>query len=477
MLYHNVRLVGTHLLVIDAAAFAVFVDAAIWIAAPGAWGVWSETPAALGIHSLIAAIFFLGFGSRLGAYRARRADRLPRELGALAEVTLCTLAFVLVAAELLRVSLAPMTMLWISVFCLGAMLALRLAMRLIIRSIRRSGRDEQVWVVVGSNPRAAALLELVSAHKHFGIRVAAVVDLPLRNGGVEPPPEQRIAGTSVLRLSEVEEIREILEQNVVDDIVITLPVRTYYDEIERIIAIGRESGISIMLPSDAFGRPGHRSELTMTGHLAMVTHFTGPSNYFQLGLKRLIDIVVSLAGLVLLLPLFVVLAVWIKLDSPGSVFFLSPRIGLHGRKFQMVKFRSMVANAPELKQQVAALNETDGVAFKIKNDPRVTRVGRILRSYHLDELTQLWNVLVGDMSLVGPRPLPENEATGREWWHRRRLSMPPGMTCLWQLTGDHKMPFQEWAALDLRYIDNWSVWLDVKLILATLLIIFRRPGW
>jgi lipopolysaccharide/colanic/teichoic acid biosynthesis glycosyltransferase len=143
----------------------------------------------------------------------------------------------------------------------------------------------------------------------------------------------------------------------------------------------------------------------------------------------------------------------------------------------MVKFRSMVADAPRMRADLSALNETDGVAFKIKNDPRITRVGKILRSYHLDELPQLWNVLAGDMSLVGPRPLPENEAAGREWWHRRRLSMPPGMTCFWQISGDHKMSFRDWASLDLRYIDNWSVWLDLKLIFATILMVFRRPGW
>jgi lipopolysaccharide/colanic/teichoic acid biosynthesis glycosyltransferase len=152
-------------------------------------------------------------------------------------------------------------------------------------------------------------------------------------------------------------------------------------------------------------------------------------------------------------------------------------VGLHGRHFQLVKFRSMVKDAPAQREQLAADNERDGTAFKIRNDARITSVGRWLRKYHLDEFPQLWNVLVGDMSLVGPRPLPVKEAHGNEWWQRRRLSMPPGLTCLWQVEDDPGIPFHEWMELDMAYIDKWSIWLDLKLIALTFGTVLRGRGW
>jgi exopolysaccharide biosynthesis polyprenyl glycosylphosphotransferase len=476
MLYYNVRLVGTHLLVVDASAFVFFAAVSSWLLEPVLWARLSATTPALGAFILVTFFAFVGVGSRLKSYHARRTEPLARELVSLAEVSICACAIAILVAYLADIALDPTSVARVALITIGSMILMRLAMRLLIRHLRRKGRDDQIWLIVGSSRRARDLVESISANQHFGIRIQEIVDLPQRSYALSPA-EDRACVENVRHLRNVNEIRQIIEETVIDEVVITLPVRSYYDEIQQIISMGRESGISIMLPPDAFGHPGCRSELTSAGNVPMVTHFTGPSNYVQLGMKRLIDIAGSLIGLVLLAPLFAVIAIVVKLDSSGDVFFRSPRVGLHGRKFQMVKFRSMIADAPRMREELAALNETDGVAFKIKNDPRITRVGRILRSYHLDELPQLLNVLSGDMSLVGPRPLPEAEAAGREWWHRRRLSMPPGMTCFWQITGDHKMPFRDWASLDLRYIDNWSVWLDLKLIVATILLMLRRPGW
>jgi lipopolysaccharide/colanic/teichoic acid biosynthesis glycosyltransferase len=188
-------------------------------------------------------------------------------------------------------------------------------------------------------------------------------------------------------------------------------------------------------------------------------------------------VVCASVGLVLLSPLFGVIAAAIKLSSPGPVFFQQTRVGLHGRHFSMVKFRSMVRDAPMRQIELHRLKDTEGLAFKLKDDPRITPLGKALRRYHLDELPQLWNVLLGDMSLVGPRPLPPDEAQGDAWWQRRRLSMPPGLTCFWQVAGDHKISFQKWMKLDLAYIDNWSVWLDIKLIASTVGTLVRGKGW
>ena len=159
------------------------------------------------------------------------------------------------------------------------------------------------------------------------------------------------------------------------------------------------------------------------------------------------------------------------------MLFRQTRVGLHGRHFEMIKFRTMAKDALAQRNDLAYRNERDGTAFKIRNDARITPVGKRLRKYHADELPQLWNVLVGDMSLVGPRPLPVAEAHGNEWWQRRRLTMPPGLTCLWQLEDDPKMPFLEWMRLDMAYIDRWSIWLDVKVIIRTFATVMRGNGW
>jgi lipopolysaccharide/colanic/teichoic acid biosynthesis glycosyltransferase len=182
-------------------------------------------------------------------------------------------------------------------------------------------------------------------------------------------------------------------------------------------------------------------------------------------------------GLVLALPLLAVVALWVKLSSPGPLLFRQTRVGLHGRHFSMIKIRTMYVDAEQRRADLVRHNERDGTAFKLRNDPRITRAGRWLRKFHVDELPQLWNVLVGDMSLVGPRPLPVHEANGNEWWQRRRLTVPPGLTCLWQLKDDAMIPFQQWMRMDMEYIDRWSVWLDLKIILLTFGTLARGRGW
>jgi exopolysaccharide biosynthesis polyprenyl glycosylphosphotransferase len=278
-------------------------------------------------------------------------------------------------------------------------------------------------------------------------------------------------------VKDVEAIRGIVASQILDEVVVMLPLRTRYDEVHRILEICVEAGICVKLPPNHFETTIVKTEVSRLGSLPMVTHFTGPSNHLQLVAKRVTDVFGALFGLVLLSPLLLAIAASIRLSSPGPILFRHTRVGLSGRRFRMLKFRTMVQNAPSLRRDLVRLNETDGAAFKIEDDPRITPVGRILRRHHLDELPQLWNVLVGDMSLVGPRPLPPREASGSEWWQRRRLSMPPGLTCLWQVEGDHRIPFRRWMEMDLDYIDRWSFWLDLRLIAATFGTLRRGTGW
>jgi exopolysaccharide biosynthesis polyprenyl glycosylphosphotransferase len=193
-------------------------------------------------------------------------------------------------------------------------------------------------------------------------------------------------------------------------------------------------------------------------------------------LKRMADIVMAAFSLVLLSPLLVAIAAAIRVTSPGDVLFRQVRCGISGRKFTLYKFRSMVNNAEQLKAELHQLNETDGPVFKMSDDPRITPVGRMLRRFSLDELPQLWNILRGDMSFVGPRPAIPNEVEKYEPWQRRRLRMRPGLTCIWVLEGRSDVDFHRWIQLDLAYIDNWSLWLDCKIFLRTIPIVISGKG-
>ena len=189
-------------------------------------------------------------------------------------------------------------------------------------------------------------------------------------------------------------------------------------------------------------------------------------------IKRLIDIICSFMGLSALSPLFIIIAIIIKFTSKGPVFFSQKRVGKYGREFYMYKFRSMVVNAEELKEKLAAQNEMSGPMFKMKDDPRVTKVGKFIRKTSIDELPQLWNVLKGDMSLVGPRPsLPKEVAQFEDWMHRR-LEVKPGLTCYWQVSGRNNIDFEDWMKLDIRYVEERNLWIDIKLILKTVSVLF-----
>jgi exopolysaccharide biosynthesis polyprenyl glycosylphosphotransferase len=209
------------------------------------------------------------------------------------------------------------------------------------------------------------------------------------------------------------------------------------------------------------------------GYLHFVTHAPAPH---QKAIKRLFDISSSAAALVALSPLLLTVAALIKLTSRGPIFFKQKRVGLHGKPFEMLKFRSMVINAEELKEKLAALNEQTGPVFKMKNDPRITRIGRFIRKYSIDELPQLLNVLRGEMSVVGPRPPLPKEVEKYAAWQRRRLSVRPGLTCIWQVSGRNQISFEEWMYLDMQYIDNWTLMTDLSLILRTVPVVVTGRG-
>ena len=194
-------------------------------------------------------------------------------------------------------------------------------------------------------------------------------------------------------------------------------------------------------------------------------------------MKRVMDVTASGLALITLLPAFAIIAAAIKLTSPGPVFFAQNRVGLGGRNFKMWKFRTMVVNAETLKSQLAAQNEQSGPVFKMKKDPRITKVGGFLRKHSIDELPQLWNVLWGNMSIVGPRPAVPNEVEKYRRWHARRVSVKPGLTCIWQVSGRNNISFEEWMRMDMRYITRQSILLDIKLIIKTVKVVIVGDGY
>jgi exopolysaccharide biosynthesis polyprenyl glycosylphosphotransferase len=205
---------------------------------------------------------------------------------------------------------------------------------------------------------------------------------------------------------------------------------------------------------------------------------TTPETSWQVLAKMALDIFGALFLLIVTSPLMLASALLIKLTSPGPVFFRQQRSGINGSPFNIFKFRTMATNAEQFQHELASMNEMTGPVFKVTNDPRITRVGKILRKYSLDELPQLFNILRGEMSLVGPRPLPVNEVKRfNDLAHRRRLSVKPGLTCLWQVQGRNKISdFKEWVRLDLEYIDNWSIWLDLAILIRTVPAVFSATG-
>src|SRR5438309_2273048 len=380
-------------------------------------------------------------------------------------VLLATLAYLLPLRQLSRA--------WFILFAVLSALLLvleKIALRVGARYVRAKGLNYRTVLIVGTGRRAIDVAHVIEDHNYWGYKILGFVSdgHRLPNGWAR----YRVYGS-------VPELRTLLERfefpEIVDEIVFAV-TRKKLDEMKQLFILCEELGIRARVAMNFFQNRVARIEIEELEGIPFLTFTTTPSNETQLALKRLLDIAVSLLILGLALPVIVLAAVAIKLSSPGSVLFKQERIGLNGRIFMLYKFRTMIENADQRRGEVSHLNEMSGPVFKSKSDPRVTTVGRILRKFSLDELPQLWNVLRGDMSLVGPRPPVPEEVRSYHRWHRRRLSMKPGLTCLWQISGRNNIDFDRWMKLDLQYIDNWSPSLDLKILLRTIPAVLSGRG-
>lgn len=406
-----------------------------------------------------------------GLYRSRRIGLLVSEWWDVAKAV--SLSTLLVSGVALLLRLQAVDRSFLVVFFLVSLIGtilVRSLLRLILGEVRRRGRNLRNLVIVGSGARGARLGAEIWQRPELGYLLLGYIDdLPAPRSPLHGGQERLLGG-----LSDAESILSRLE---VDEVMICLPLRSQYEAIARIIAIASVRGLAVRMPADFFELRLVNAHVEQLDQIPIVSLATsGPSPWDLLG-KGAIDVALAGLGLLLLAPLFVLIAVAVRLDSPGPVFFRQERIGLGRRKFGMWKFRTMVQDAEARVAALEGSNEVHGAAFKMARDPRVTRVGRLLRKLSLDELPQLLNVLTGDMSLVGPRPLPVRDVERiAEPWQQRRFSMKPGLTCLWQVNGRHDISFDHWMELDLQYIDHWSPGLDLEIMMKTVPAVLRGTG-
>jgi exopolysaccharide biosynthesis polyprenyl glycosylphosphotransferase len=332
--------------------------------------------------------------------------------------------------------------------------------------------NPQRLLLVGSNPRAHNFALHIMSQPQLGYQIVGYID--------DPPDGQSYHALSLTltRFGSLQDLEAVIEREVVDEVVISLPMRSCYERIQHMLETCEQQGIQTHLLSDFFTLRFAHARTTDFDGIPLLTLSTCRPSWWSAYVKRAIDLTVALFLVALFSPLFLLIALLIKIFSPGGpVFFVQTRIGYNRRPFRMVKFRSMIVDAEHLQPALEAANEANGAAFKIKNDPRITPIGRVLRKLSLDELPQLFNVIKGEMSLVGPRPLPMRDVQRfAALWLKRRFSMKPGITCLWQVNGrDHK-DFDAWVRQDLEYIDHWSLGLDFKILAKTIPAVLRGTG-
>jgi exopolysaccharide biosynthesis polyprenyl glycosylphosphotransferase len=405
-------------------------------------------------------------------YKADRLIAFKAQLMNLVKATgLASLTLIIISVVFTVHSLNPLNIFIFFIVVTTIGVISRLLLRALLLSARRSGYNYRFLLVVGANARARQITARIEKKPELGYKIVGFV-----SGTPEAMEEWNLAPHGEWRnLGLIENLRQILIGERVDEIIVCLPVEARFSDIAAIIKHARDLGIVVrLMPDFEDGYLFKNLHLEEFEGDCVVTLFR-EQMLLQLLLKRLLDASLSLFILIILSPLLLLVAILIKLTSPGPVLFVQTRVGMNQRQFKLYKFRSMVANAEERKSALLHLNERDGPAFKIENDPRITPLGRFLRKTSIDELPQLFNVLTGEISLVGPRPPLPEEVEKYEWLFRKRLSVKPGITCIWQISGRNSVSFERWMEMDHEYIENWSVWFDLQILLKTIpAVLFSR---
>lgn len=337
----------------------------------------------------------------------------------------------------------------------------------LLNYLRKRGYNFKNILIIGTGSPAKDFIRGVKKNPEWGFRISGLLDWEDNLRG------KKIFGFPVI--GNLDDLPPILKNNHVDYVVFAVCKR-FLNLIEDSLLICEEMGVPTCVLADFFPLRFARKKIGEFQKKPAIVFSTTPDSDTCLLLKSISDRLFTLVGVILISPLMLSLALLIKLTSKGPIFFKQERCGLNGRKFTMFKFRTMVENADQMKDLLTEKNEMDGPVFKITDDPRLTKVGKLLRKFSLDEFPQLFNVLRGDMSLVGPRPPLPKEVSQYDLWQRRKLSMKPGLTCLWQINGRNNINFEKWMKMDLEYIDNWSLWLDTKILFKTIPAVILGTG-
>lgn len=420
---------------------------------------------AVAAFSVIWVVIF----TKQNAYSYQRFTSLKKEIKIVTRTTIFGVFLFFSAIFLLRFGYIPRSYIIIFAFISFISLSLeKVVLFNIAQMLRKKGKNRKKIIVVGTGTRAKSFIEIVVKNPGCGLDVVGLITGDKAKVGME------FYGYKVIGSNE--DIEKILHQNPVDEVMICVSTKRF-DQIRQILECCEREGVQVRLSSDFFGKIAKQVTIDQVYELPIISFIMTPDKEWSLYLKRLIDIAVSAMLLIILLPVFLIFAALIKLTSKGPVFYQWNVIGLNKKPFRSWKFRTMIPEADGMKASLESQNIMKGPVFKVKDDPRVTKLGKFLRKYSLDELPQLWSVLKGDMSLVGPRPAGPHELARYESWQRRKLSIRPGITCLWQVSGRNKIDdFDQWAKLDLEYIDNWSLRLDLKILLRTIAAVVKGSG-
>jgi exopolysaccharide biosynthesis polyprenyl glycosylphosphotransferase len=427
--------------------------------------MWDSIPAPI-LFLTAYALTWIGLLALQGLYQSRAHWSVASEASGVIKASVL-LGLILIASLFLLDATDVSRAVLLSVIPVqaGVTILTRYVLRRVLWALRRNGRNLRNVLVVGTGPSALDFARRLEDRWELGFTVVGIV-------GDDP-------GATVVRWpwsGPIDDLPTILHRMIIDEVVICLP-SSDRSAIDAIARLAMDQGKTIRIPLEVptmVLTEGHVEDLDGTPVVSIVS---GPDRELALAAKRLMDIGGAIVGLILLSPFLLGAALAVRLSDHGPVLFRQPRAGLNGRPFQIAKFRTMVVDADARRAELRAHNEIDGNAsFKMTNDPRVTKVGNFLRKSSIDELPQLWNVLRGEMSLVGPRPHPFDDVAGYDDWHRRRLSMRPGITGLWQIGGRRETSFDRWVEKDLEYIDRWSLWLDFRVIVATIPALIRAEG-
>ncbi len=405
----------------------------------------------------------------LGAYRELRVKSSRQIVPVLFKANVLALLSLSAFVFLLKLDYVSRT--FMGMFFIASFIMLcfeRACLIEIWRMMAKRDHFQRNILIVGTGKRAQALIQSVHNHKNWGLHLVGLLD---------PDPVwvgKEVAGVPII--GALYDLPKILQEHVIDEVIFSVP-RNWMSLIEEGVLHCEHVGVRATVATDLFNIRFAKAQPTEMDGIPLVSFQAVPAGEWQLAIKRFADIIMSLAGLIVLLPFFPVVALAIKLTSKGPIFFTQTRVGLNGRLFKLYKFRSMVVDAEARQAQLWHLNEMGGPVFKITKDPRMTPIGNFLRKTSIDELPQLLNVLRGEISLIGPRPPIPQEVAKYEPWQRRRLSMRPGITGYWQVNGRSQIKdFDQWMRLDLAYIDRWSLFFDMQIIFKTIPVVLLGTG-